>query len=418
MLAQADSSSSVDPPDAAPPPGVLMEVLRTVGERLLGVLDLKHLLPTLADCAADVTGALAAGVSVYAPGTGELEVVAGIGPAPRAGRHGAAIAGTLRQGGVRCLPAGAFFAGVPPEVPPCGSVLVAPMYHEGALLGALWALKQDSNDWDAELLALLATQGTLAIRNAAFYRESLAKAEALKQANAQLSTLDRAKDRFLGVVSHELRTPLNHILGFASVLHDTPAAFGLTGEAVHYLGRVLESGERLTELVNRMLDYVRLRTGELKLRLEPVSLSAALARLAPECAAACQARGVAFEPERAGALPYIRGDADRLEEVLFAVLDNALKASPPGSRIRLRTALAESGVRLVIEDEGPGITAERLATLADPEAAFDVETPGTGLGLGLVLVRGLMEAMEGELRIESPTQGGRGTRVTLAWRAA
>lgn len=235
---------------------------------------------------------------------------------------------------------------------------------------------------------LRATGEELAARNAE-----------LAHANEDLRQVDRLKSEFVSLVSHQLRAPLTNISGALELI--TADAAVLPASDQRSLSILSQESQRLSHLIQTILDVSRLETGRLTVRLGPVALEPILARAV---AAAFQAQ--AERPrilDLPPGLPPAWGDEMLIEEVTRNLLDNALRYSPPGSAISITAAASDGRLEVSVADHGPGIApAERenifrsFYRVGDPEA-----TPG-GYGLGLYFADKLIRAQGGDIRVESP----------------
>ncbi len=283
---------------------------------------------------------------------------------------------------------------VPGVSRPLRAVLRAGGQDLGVLIGRLPATRR----WepaDQDLLELFASEMAAAIRNAQLFAT-------VESQNAQLLELDAAKDDFLRGVSHNLQTPLTSIRAYAEQLDEA--------RPDRRLGIIAEQSERLSRMVRQLLTVTRLEAGTLRPRSEVVSLGTRVRK-------AWEALGVddrAFElHDEAGGWLAV-ADPDQLDQVLWALLDNAVKYGA-GSPIQatIAAARAERSVRLTIADGGPGVREvdrERLFTRF--ERGVDA-APDGGSGLGLYVSRELCRAMGGDLVLE-PSVPGRGAAFTIA----
>ena len=275
---------------------------------------------------------------------------------------------------------------VPGVSRPLRAVMRAGGEDLGVLIGRLPATRR----WepaDQDLLELFASEMAAAIRNAQLF----ARVEAQ---NRQLLELDAAKDDFLRGVSHNLQTPLTSIRAYAEQLDAaTPD---------RRLGIIAEQSERLSRMVRQLLTVTRLESGALKPRSEVLSLGTRVRK-------AWEALGVddvAFELEDRAEGWLAIGDADQLDQVLWALLDNAVKYGG-GTRIRARIAVQEPArlVRLTISDEGRGVReVDRARLFTRFERGADA-APDGGSGLGLYVSRELCRAMGGNLVLENGDTG-------------
>jgi two-component system sensor histidine kinase KdpD len=247
--------------------------------------------------------------------------------------------------------------------------------------------------------------------------ERASQAEALKQS-------ERLKSALLDAVSHDLRTPLTAIKASATTLLDDMRAGASEAEALGREGRremlevIDEEADRLNRFVEGLVELARIEAGELHLRRrrEPVGeiVAAALERAAP------LVRGRRVEVTLPEGLPAAHVDARAVAEVVYTLLDNAAKYSPPGTPVRVSAEADASGaVSLAVEDEGIGVPAHLRERVFDKffRAMRDGDSGGrgapTGTGMGLAIARGLVEAHGGQIRIEDG-RNGRGCRVVVS----
>jgi len=228
--------------------------------------------------------------------------------------------------------------------------------------------------------------------------------EALRRANERLRELDRLKDEFVAMVSHELRTPLTSIRAFAEILHadDTLDA----DKRRHFLSVIVHESQRLSRLIEEILDLARLESGRLPLNPERLDL-AVLARQSVDAVAQLQHdRGITLDVELTATPAMIVGDVDRLEQVIINLLDNAGKfADHAAPRVLLRLERHKDHFRLSVEDNGPGIGAaerervfEKFHQLPQQESA---KGRPQGSGLGLSISRGIIAHLGGRLWVDN-----------------
>jgi len=220
--------------------------------------------------------------------------------------------------------------------------------------------------------------------------------------------VERMKKQFVSTVSHELRTPLTSIRGSLGLL-----ATGALGELSPDAARILNIAERnvirLVALINDILDLERLGTGQLTMILAPTDLSPIVDRAIEAVAATAAAQHITIE----GALPrdlQVRGDADRLVQVLVNLLSNALKFSTAGAQVRIEAARDGEVVRVAVLDRGPGVPEEWRETIFEPfrqvEASDSRQKGGTGLGLAVC--HAIVQQHDGQLGM-TPREGGGAT---------
>ena len=230
-------------------------------------------------------------------------------------------------------------------------------------------------------------------------------ARSLEEMRKRLEALDRSRATFIANASHELRTPLTALGGYLELLTEG----GLTdAERSEFLETMGEQVQRLTKLATDLLDLSRLDAGGLTFAHEDVELGELAADSAREMQALAARRGSSVVVADGGAAPA-RGDEARVLQVLRALVDNALRHTPPGSIVTLSTETTPWGASVIVSDDGPGIPPELLDRIFErfyraPGAA------ARGTGLGLAIARELAERMDGRLLA---TSGPDGTRFTL-----
>ncbi len=228
--------------------------------------------------------------------------------------------------------------------------------------------------------------------------------EALAEASAAADAANQAKSEFLSRMSHELRTPLNVVLGFAQVLEMDSLTEGQT-EAVHH---ILNSGRQLLTLIDEVLDISRIESGRVALSLESVNvhelISEAVAMLQP-LAAECR---ISLTLPAEGEGHHALADRQRTRQVLLNLLSNAIKYNREGGTVTVSCAPVDGGmIRTSVADTGPGMTPEKLARMFTPFDRLGAEaTTITGTGLGLALSKRLVEAMHGQIGVESQPGAG------------
>ncbi len=256
-------------------------------------------------------------------------------------------------------------------------------------------------------------------------RRELAVLEANRVAEAarlQAETASAAKTEFLATMSHEIRTPLNSVIGYAELL---VRAGDLPPEQASRAERIQAAGQALLTVVNDVLDFSKIEAGQIDLDPQPF-VPAALADDAVSIVRiAADAKGLALDVTiAAGLAPRLVGDPDRLRQVLLNLLNNAIKFTPAG-RVTLHlssTPLADGrhALRVAVGDTGIGIPADRLDRLFQRFSQVDgsIQRRFGGTGLGLAISRRLIEAMGGEIGVESRPGAGSTFRFTVPLAAA
>ena len=250
-----------------------------------------------------------------------------------------------------------------------------------------------------QIVAGIASWASVALQNSHLYIEA-------RDAN-------RMKDEFLAVLSHELRTPLNAIVGYSRLLRGGI----LTGEKA---ARGLETLERnassLTRIVEDVLEVSRIITGKIRLDVQPVELSLVVHNAIATVQPAADAKGVRLQTIIDTRVSPVAGDPDRLQQVIWNLLSNAVKFTPRGGRVQVRIERINSHVEIVVSDTGIGIKPEFLPHVFE---RFHQAEAGTtrktgGLGLGLAIVRHIVELHGGTVEASSSGDGGGATfRIAL-----
>jgi two-component system cell cycle sensor histidine kinase PleC len=237
-------------------------------------------------------------------------------------------------------------------------------------------------------------------------------AERYLDQKAQAESANRAKSEFLANMSHELRTPLNAILGFAEVMES--GIFGALGSEkyVEYCRDIRSSGHYLLSVIDDILDMSRIEAGRLRLVRQPIVLYDAIVRALKLVNEQARAKGLAVRIESAPGLTVL-ADERGLQQILVNLLQNAVKFTPAGGRVTVRTRPAAGSVNIYVEDNGIGIPKEAIHKLGQPFEQVETESNRTykGSGLGLAIARSLSELHGGGLRIRS--QEGIGTIVLV-----
>ncbi|MNS37948.1 Non-motile and phage-resistance protein [compost metagenome] len=232
--------------------------------------------------------------------------------------------------------------------------------------------------------------------------------ERVNQARAQADTIakleeaDKLKDQFLSILSHELRTPINAITGFASVLDDEVVG-PLTDEQHRYLGKILGGSDKLLSLVNDLLDMSRIQAGKFALLPRVLSLEPIVADVLASMAFDAEQRHITFESTLPPELPPVLADEQRVAQVLFNLISNALKFTDPGGWVRTKSEVQGAFVKIEVQDNGPGIAQEAQANLFEPFTQVDMTNTRNqgGIGLGLAICKSLVDAHGGRIGLES-----------------
>jgi CheY-like chemotaxis protein len=238
-----------------------------------------------------------------------------------------------------------------------------------------------------------------------------------RRAHADVEQASRIKDDFLATLSHELRTPLNAILGWSQMLLGDTLAPESRRHALEVIGRNASSQARLVEEV---LDISRIVRGQLRLDLQVVDVRAVIERALDTARPAAAAKGLALDASLSGDVVTV-ADGERLQQVVWNLLSNAVKFTPRGGRVTVTAQRQASQLSIEVRDTGVGIPPEFLPHVFERFTQADSSTTRRygGLGLGLAIVRHIVELHGGTVGVESAGEGaGSLFTITLPVRAA
>ena len=237
-------------------------------------------------------------------------------------------------------------------------------------------------------------------------------AERYLEQKAEAESSNRAKSEFLANMSHELRTPLNAIIGFSELMeHGTFGALG-NDRYVEYCTHIRKSGEGLLAVISDVLDMSRIEAGRLRLERETLDLAHVISASVEDVRVAAEVKGIALTAE-VMSQQSLSGDREQLHKVLTSLLRNAVKYTPEGGAVSLRTRMMNDTVNIYVEDTGAGMAPEAVARIGRPFEQIDtpLENGMRGSGLGLAIARSLVELHGGALHIRSTM--GTGTIVCV-----
>jgi PAS domain S-box-containing protein len=287
------------------------------------------------------------------------------------------------------------------------SYISIPLHAREQIVGAItWVRDSDSPSFDSkdfELATDLGRRASIAIENASLYRDAT---EALASAEAA----NRAKDDFLAVVSHELRTPLNAISGWASLLRHDSLDAETTAQALEVIERNCYVQGKLVEDI---LEISRIVGGSLELETKPTDLSSVINEAMKTVGNVAQAKAIkldlALEPS-----VVVEGDEVRLQQVITNLVSNAIKFTGENGQVQIRLSTSGSEAEIRVLDNGQGISADFLPFVFERFRQADGSSTRRygGLGLGLAIVRHLVELHGGTVQAES-TGVGQGSTFTV-----
>ncbi len=237
-------------------------------------------------------------------------------------------------------------------------------------------------------------------------RDALLASE--RAARAQLERAGRMKDEFVATLSHELRTPLNAIIGWVEVLRRSPTADPTTG-----LATIERNARAQAQMIEDLLDLSRIAAGKVSLDLQAVDLRTVVSQALQSLLPNATTKGVRLEIDLAEVPCMVRGDAGRLQQVVWNLVANAVKFTPQGGEVRVGITGDDTWATIEVRDSGKGIRPEHLSTIFERFRQEDssITRRFGGLGLGLSIVKSLAEAHGGSVSVSSPGEGRGATFV-------
>ncbi|MEA5503503.1 ATP-binding protein [Halotia wernerae UHCC 0503] len=274
------------------------------------------------------------------------------------------------------------------------SYMVVPLLvHERKLGTIVFASAQPGRKYTKADLAMveeLAQRAALAIDNTRLYQEA-------QEAN-------RIKDEFLATISHELRTPLNSILGWIQIIGRGKLDEATTSKALETIER---NAKLQMKLVEDILDVSRIIKGHVRLNIRKINLVSVINAVIEAVLPTAEIKAIQIESHFDPLLGEVMGDAERLQQVVWNLLSNAIKFTPSGGRVEVHLEQVKSNAQITISDTGKGISAEFLPYIFERfrQADSTITRTESGLGLGLTIVRHLVEMHSGTVYAVSPGEG-------------
>ena len=243
------------------------------------------------------------------------------------------------------------------------------------------------------------------------------QAEEIEHRRNEADVANRTKTEFLAAMSHELRTPLNAIAGYVQLLM-LGVRGPLTDEQAIDLGRIQRSQQHLLSLINDILNFSRLEAGAVTYEIGSVPLGSVLEAATSMISLQAAAKQITLTLEPCPPTMRALADDSKLEQVLLNLLSNAVKFTQRGGHVSIRCEAADDHVLTRVQDDGPGIPADRLADIFEPFVQLDraLGNPREGVGLGLAISRDLARGMQGDLTVESIP--GKGSTFTVSLKRA
>jgi PAS domain S-box-containing protein len=310
--------------------------------------------------------------------------------------------------------------GTPDGHPPLTAFLGVPLVQEGRVSGMI-ALGNREGGYRAEHQQSIETMAPAIVEALARKRTELALRESEQRsrhlidseraARGEAERANRTKDEFLANLSHELRTPLNAILGWISILKGMPVDAGVS----RGLDVIDRNARAQTQLISDLLDMSRILSGKLRLDLRHCSLPSIVESAVESLAPAAEVKAIRITTSIDPLAPVVLGDPDRLQQAFWNLLSNAVKFTPHGGQIAVAVGRTPSAVQVRVSDTGQGISPEFLPHLFERFWQADASVTRThgGLGLGLTIVKHIVETHGGTIVAESAGEG-RGATFTVS----
>ncbi|MGB6017328.1 MAG: PAS domain S-box protein [Nodosilinea sp.] len=289
------------------------------------------------------------------------------------------------------------------------SCIVAPLIARGQVLGVITFVTAESNrqytSTDLALAENVAHQVAIAVDNARLYQDE-------QTARSEAEAANRIKDEFLAVLSHELRSPLNPILGWSQLLQKRQPE---DDTLIRGLKTIERNAKLQTQLIADLLDVSRILQGKLNLDVVLVPLKTTIEAAIETVRLAAEAKSIQLHSHLDTALLPVLGDAGRLQQVVWNLLSNAVKFTPEGGRVEIGlqaippepNSLGVAHAQITVTDTGQGVAPEFVPYMFDRFRQADSKTTRQfgGLGLGLAIVRQLVELHGGTIAVDSPGEG-------------
>ncbi|MFQ5785274.1 MAG: ATP-binding protein [Alphaproteobacteria bacterium] len=245
-------------------------------------------------------------------------------------------------------------------------------------------------------------------------RELEAATEELRTANEQLKELDRLKDDFISTISHELRTPLTSIRSFGEILYDHPDVD--SDQRKEFLGIIIKESERLTRLINQILDLAKMEAGRMEWRMADIDPKQVIDDALAATSGLFKERRVRLEVDLPEKLPPVHADLDRLMQVVLNLLSNAVKfCDRENGRVGVHTTVTREGLRVSVIDNGPGLARREQAGVFEKfqQVADTLTDKPQGTGLGLPICRQIIEHFGGRIWVKSAPGKGAAFSFTV-----
>ncbi|MDQ3254848.1 MAG: ATP-binding protein [Acidobacteriota bacterium] len=287
------------------------------------------------------------------------------------------------------------------------SAFAFPIMLGAKIVGVMEFFSRDVKERDEEIIELISALGNQFgqfLERELIEREKAQLLAREQEARAEAENANRLKDEFLATLSHELRTPLTAIIGWSNIL----IAGGMKdADAARALETIYRNARAQNQLIDDLLEVSRIVTGKLRLDVQPVDLAAVIITAIDAARPAAEAKNIRLQTLLDSQASSVSGDPDRLQQVVWNLVSNAVKFTPKGGRVQIKLERVNSHIEITVADTGAGIKTEFLPYVFDRFRQSDATITRThgGLGLGLSIVRQLVELHGGTVRAESDGEG-------------
>ncbi|MBT4431217.1 MAG: GAF domain-containing protein, partial [Nitrospinaceae bacterium] len=298
------------------------------------------------------------------------------------------------------------------------SMMLIPLRLETRVVGVLAIFRERGYIFDDESLRIgstFADQAAIAIENARLFEQVKERTEEMEKAKNQAETVNNAKSEFLSNMSHELRSPLNAVLGFSDLL----LLMVKDEKLLDIASKIKDSGKHITRLIDDLLDLDRIGSGKVSLDLEDVTINSLLKEIS-EIRSDQLPKEFSLKSNFDAQCGNVKCDPLRITQIMTNLLDNAVKYSPEGGTITLKTEAVSGEVIITVEDEGLGMTPDEISVIFERFSQLEsgINTRAGGLGLGLGIVKKLLEMHGGRILVKSTKGVGSTFSLILPMTAA
>ncbi|MBI3626585.1 GAF domain-containing sensor histidine kinase [Candidatus Uhrbacteria bacterium] len=283
------------------------------------------------------------------------------------------------------------------------SVVAVPIFSESSIIGSLLFMVAKPKDkiqkTEFQTMQALANQMGIVARNLMFYEEIRVANDNLAVANEKLKELDKTKSEFISIASHQLRTPLTIIKGYISLIQE--GQYGkISNPVAETLVKIMESGQRLIDLVNDLLDISRIESGRMVFELKPTDINALVKNVVEELKVTAEKKNLKFTYEAPDKAVVAAADPGKLRQVIVNLIDNAIKYTNHGV-VKVGLKASKGQVIFEVSDSGVGIPPEDMSRLFQKFARGSLTLTSVGTGLGLFVGKKIIEAHHGQIACES-----------------